>query len=78
MSLNFYFNNPCPRCGRPTMQAIIDRHPTDRDLAVKKFRCGHCGPIKAEILSLKPPRRPDVSVRKPIQNAERNERSLSR
>lgn len=56
----------------------IDRHPTDRDLAVQKFRCGHCGPIKTEILSLKPPRRPDVAVSKPIQTAERNGRSHPR
>jgi hypothetical protein len=78
MSLNFYFNNPCPRCGKLTTHVVIDRHPTNRDLAVKKFRCGLCGPIKTEILSLKPPRRPDVAMSTPIKTAERNGLSVPR
>jgi uncharacterized Zn finger protein len=67
VSLSFYFSGPCQRCGRATMHAAIDRHPTDRLLAIQKFHCAHCGPIKTEILSLKPHKRPDVTVSDPIQ-----------
>jgi hypothetical protein len=69
MSLSFCFNNSCDQCGRPTMRALIDRHPTDRHLAVQKLHCAHCGPIKTEILSLKPRKRPDVAMTNPIQIA---------
>ena len=55
MSLSFYFNNPCHRCGLPMVHATIDRHPAVRDLALHKFYCANCGPIKTEVLSLKPP-----------------------
>jgi hypothetical protein len=62
MSMSFYFNNPCHSCGRPTMHATIDCHPTARDLAIRKFHCVHCGPIKTEVLSLKSPRRLSTHV----------------
>ena len=54
MSLNLYLNDLCPHCGKPTLQAVIEAHPTRRDLAVEKFHCAVCGPIKHKIISLKP------------------------
>ena len=78
MSLSFYFSDPCQQCGKPTMHAAIDRHPTDRHLAVQKFHCAHCGPIKTEMLSLKPHKRPDIKVSDPIQISNSARRSLLR
>ncbi len=59
MSLNLYFNDVCPRCHQPTMQAIIEPHPGDRYMAVQKYYCTKCGPVKTKLISLKPaePRR---------------------
>jgi hypothetical protein len=37
------------------MQATFEAHPTSPNLALKKFHCAECGPIKIEIISLKPP-----------------------
>jgi hypothetical protein len=54
MSLTLYSNDLCPKCRKPTLHAVIDSHPTDRDIAVRKFYCAQCGPIKTEFLSLKP------------------------
>lgn len=54
MSLNLYFNEVCPKCNRPTMQAVIERHPISRDLAVQTYRCAECGPIKMKFISMKP------------------------
>jgi hypothetical protein len=78
MSLSFYFSGPCYRCGSPTMHAAIERHPTDPDLAVQKFHCASCGPIKIEILSLKPHGRPKAAVSNPTQTADSDSRSLLR
>jgi C4-type Zn-finger protein len=54
MSLNLYFNEPCPKCGKPTMQSEIDPHPSRTDVAIQNFHCADCGPIKTVVLSLKP------------------------
>jgi hypothetical protein len=54
MFLNLYFTDLCPKCQRPTMKAVIESHPTDRDLAIQKFRCADCGPVKTKFISLKP------------------------
>jgi hypothetical protein len=54
MSLNFYLNDPCPKCGKPTMYAVIDRHPTKSDIAIHKLQCAQCGPLKTQALPLKP------------------------
>jgi hypothetical protein len=65
MSLIFHLNDPCPKCGKPTMQAEIELHPTRSDLAVHNFQCANCGPVKSKILSLKPPpRRSEVVARR--------------
>ncbi len=63
MSLTFRLNEPCPKCRKPIMQSVIELHPTQRDLALHNFHCADCGPIKTEVLSLKPPARPsDVAA----------------
>jgi hypothetical protein len=54
MALSLYFNDLCPKCQKPTMQAIIEAHPDKRDLALQKFHCADCGPIKTKFISLKP------------------------
>jgi hypothetical protein len=58
MTLNFYSNGTFRKCRKPVLQAIIERHPTRRDLALQKFHCGECGPIKTKILSLNPAKPP--------------------
>jgi hypothetical protein len=40
------------------MHAMIDPHPTDRDVALQKFHCADCGPIKIKSISLKPGKPP--------------------
>jgi hypothetical protein len=57
MALTFYSNDPCSKCGRPVMQAVIDLHPSLPDMALQKIGCANCGPIKTKILSLRPPGR---------------------
>jgi hypothetical protein len=54
MSLTFHFNDPCPKCHKPLMQAMIEKHPTRTDLAVHNFHCADCGPVKSRIFSLIP------------------------
>jgi hypothetical protein len=56
MSLIFHFNDPCPKCGKPIMHAVIDLHPTKRDFAVHRLECGQCGRLKTQLLSLTPPK----------------------
>jgi hypothetical protein len=62
MSLTFYSNDPCPKCNRPILHAVIDPHPTSRDLAFHKFHCADCGPIRTEILSLGRRTQPDAAA----------------
>jgi len=57
MSLALHSNNPCPKCGKVKMQSVIEAHPSRPDLALHNFYCAGCGPIKTEVLSLKPPAR---------------------
>lgn len=54
MYINLYSTDLCPKCQRPSMNAVIESHPTDRDLALQKFYCSECGPIKTKLISLKP------------------------
>jgi hypothetical protein len=58
MSLNLTYNDPCPRCGKPTMHCAIEPHPSRNDIAIQDFYCGDCGPIKTVVLSLKPVKKP--------------------
>ena len=54
MSPAFQLNDPCPRCGKLTMQATIEVHPTSPDIALNNFRCAVCGPVKTKVISLTP------------------------
>jgi uncharacterized Zn finger protein len=63
MSLVLHVNNPCPKCGNAKMKSVIEAHPSRNDLALHHFYCAECGPVKTEVLSLKPPARSsDVAV----------------
>jgi uncharacterized Zn finger protein len=50
----FPVNAPCPKCGKLLLQAVIDPHPTDRTIALHNLQCGDCGPVKTNVISLKP------------------------
>jgi hypothetical protein len=39
------------------MRSVIEAHPDNNDLALHSFYCADCGPVKTEIISLKPPAR---------------------
>jgi hypothetical protein len=52
MPLTLSINDTCPKCHKPIMQAVIEPHPTRRDLALQNFECVDCGAIKTEVLSL--------------------------
>ena len=52
MSLNMFYRETCPKCHQPMMQAIIEPHPSRRDLALENFECADCGPVKTKVLSL--------------------------
>jgi hypothetical protein len=54
MSLNFFFNDRCPKCRQPKVQAEIVAHPINRHLALQNFHCPDCGPIKTKVISLEP------------------------
>jgi hypothetical protein len=62
MSLTFYFNDPCPKCAKPILQAVIEPHPSLRNLALQKFHCADCGPIKTNVLSLSRPVKPSSEL----------------
>jgi hypothetical protein len=59
MSLIFQLNDPCPKCGRSKLQAVIEAHPSRTDIALHNFNCADCGPVKTKVLSLKPLARAD-------------------
>jgi hypothetical protein len=54
MSVRLSSGDVCPKCRKPMMQAVIEAHPTRPDLALQNFQCGDCGPVRTNILSLKP------------------------
>jgi hypothetical protein len=56
--LDPFMNGTCPRCRKPIKLAVIEQHPTRRDLAVHKFDCAGRGHVKTKILFRKqaPPR----------------------
>jgi hypothetical protein len=62
MSLNLRYNDPCPRCHKPTMQSVIEPHPRRNDRALQNFHCIDCGPVKTIVLSLEPAKPSSVSV----------------
>jgi hypothetical protein len=54
MPFTLYVDDRCPKCRKPTMQAVVELHPTNPDLALQNFECADCGPVKTKIISLKP------------------------
>jgi hypothetical protein len=54
MSLTLFINDACPRCRKTVKLAVIEPHPTRRDLAIHNFHCLDCGPVKARLISLRP------------------------
>ncbi len=57
MSLALHDLNRCTKCGQVKMHSVIEAHPRDNDLALHRFYCADCGPVKTEIISVKPPAR---------------------
>jgi len=43
MPLDLFMNDTCPRCRKLIKLALIEQHPTRRDLSVHKFECADCG-----------------------------------
>jgi hypothetical protein len=62
MSLTLFVDDTCPKCRKPVRLAVIEPHPTRRDLAVHNFLCIDCGPVKAKVYTLKPPTPSEVAV----------------
>jgi hypothetical protein len=54
MAFTLYVDDSCPRCRKPTLQAVVQLHPTNPNLALQNFECAACGPVRTKILSLKP------------------------
>jgi hypothetical protein len=54
MSFILFFNETCPKCRKPVMRAVIEPHPSRRDVALQNFECSDCGVVKTKVLSLKP------------------------
>jgi hypothetical protein len=54
MSLLLSVGEVCPKCHKPLMQAVVEAHPSRRDVALENFVCADCGPVKTKVLSLKP------------------------
>jgi hypothetical protein len=62
MSFALSVNDTCPRCHKPIMQAVIEPHPSNHDLALQNFECADCGPVKTKIYSLKPPAQSEAAA----------------
>jgi hypothetical protein len=54
MSLVFHLNDPCPRCGKSKLQAVIEAHPSRSDIALHNFNFAVCGLVKTKVISLTP------------------------
>ena len=50
MSLDLFMNDTCPRCRKPIKLAVIEQHPTRRDLSIYKLECADCGIVKTKVL----------------------------
>jgi len=42
MSLTIFTDDTCPRCRKPVKVAVIEPHPSDRDLAIHNHHCVEC------------------------------------
>jgi hypothetical protein len=54
MALTLYVDDTCPKCRKTIMQSYFERHPTNQDLALHHLHCWDCGPVRTEIVSLRP------------------------
>jgi hypothetical protein len=52
MSLILSSGEICPKCRKPSMQGVVEAHPSRRDVALHNFQCADCGPVKTKIISL--------------------------
>jgi RNase P subunit RPR2 len=50
MSIDLFMNDTCPKCRQLLMPAVIDPHPTRRNLSVHKSKCSNCGAVQTSIL----------------------------
>ena len=62
MSLDLIMNDTCPKCRKPLKPAVIETHPTGRDLAVHKLECANCGAVQTKILFRKPGKPPEQAI----------------
>jgi len=65
MSLTLFVDDTCPICRNSVMQSVIEPHPTRRDLALHKFECVDCGPVRTETIVLGPTARPVRALSRP-------------
>jgi len=39
-------HNACPICGKEITLAVVELHPTHREMELHTYRCVDCGPVK--------------------------------
>jgi hypothetical protein len=54
MSLRFELSDPCPKCGKPLTEAVVELHPSRGDIVFHNFTCADCGPVRTRAISLNP------------------------
>ena len=54
VDLIFYVHDPCPKCGKRLTHAVIEKHSTRHDFAVRNVYCAECGPVETTMIPLKP------------------------
>lgn len=54
MSLTLFVGETCLQCRKPTMQAVVEPHPSRSDVALQNYDCAACGFAKTKLLSLRP------------------------
>jgi hypothetical protein len=54
MAFSLCVDDTCPRCRKPVRLAVIEPHPTRRDLSLHNFECADCGFVRTKIFSQKP------------------------
>lgn len=51
--MTFFTDYRCPKCGKPTVETVVEPHPSRRDVALQNFECADCGVVRTKVLSLK-------------------------
>jgi hypothetical protein len=54
MPFSVYIDDTCPKCRKPVKLAVIEPHPTRRDLSLHNFECADCGFVRTKIFPVKP------------------------